>query len=218
MRTFTGILLRAFACFSNLICSSIRSLTRRASTSLVSRKARCSGVSFAGGAKARASGPNDSSEPRRTSVTIDHDARSVVVRGDGVKHGCGPRSRRTQNNWRGGGLVKRAASRFRLRFMYRQPFGDDRDCITGAWSAGEPNSLSGRRSITASRNSVEKVAPRGLLARAHSVPGGARTHAICVTLSPLAFTHGLVLYHQPHLQETCTSHAYRRQQPSSTCN
>lgn len=105
--------------------------------------------------------------------------------------------------WRGGGLVKRAASRFRLRFMYRQPFGDDRDCITGASGAGEPNSLSGRRSITASRNSVEKVAPRGLLARAHSVPGGARAVRVYVEFPRVHL--GLVVYHHPHLQETfCT--------------
>jgi len=64
MSTFTGVFLRELACFSDLICSSIRSLTRRASASFASRRVRCSEVSLGGGERARVSGSIESSERR----------------------------------------------------------------------------------------------------------------------------------------------------------
>jgi hypothetical protein len=64
------------ACFSDLICSSMRSLTRRASASFASRTARCSEVSFAGGSSARDSGSVESSE--RVKLTIDGESRMAV--------------------------------------------------------------------------------------------------------------------------------------------
>jgi hypothetical protein len=80
MSTFTRALLREFACFSDLICSSIRSLTRRASASFASRTAHCSEVSFAGGSSARDSGSVESSERAINKLTIERNRERLLCR------------------------------------------------------------------------------------------------------------------------------------------
>ena len=66
------------ACFSDLICSSIRSLTRRASVSFAWRTARCSEVSFAGGSSTWESGSVGSSED--VELTIERNCEWLLSR------------------------------------------------------------------------------------------------------------------------------------------
>ncbi len=78
MSTFTGALLREFACLSDLSSSSMRSFTRRASASLASRATRCSEVSFAGGSSALDSGSVESSERIRLSIERNQKCGAVA--------------------------------------------------------------------------------------------------------------------------------------------